>query len=308
MIDVRLRSRISPDELGLKVGKIVTPDDVNLVMTGPTTLRRPDGALLAIYLPGVLRDVMAEAWDSLSRVRVQSVNRGAASGSLRVQQNSIKHTKSKSVHSSLLGAFDAYGRDRFCRLTAFTAKEPESWGAMQPVWRAIARQFEAHVPDRYRNQAAECAKTHPDWIIGGTPFTTVTINNTYPTGVHQDKGDLDAGFSCLAVTRRGDYTGGLFTWPEYRVGVDLQDGDLVLMDSHEWHGNTWLHCSACGARLDKPGHRCETMSLPGPERVSVVCYYRTKMTACASLDEESAKRAIAAEARNEARFTVEAEA
>jgi hypothetical protein len=140
------------------------------------------------------------------------------------------------------------------------------------------------VNDRYEAQMAEIDRTHPDWVVPGTPFTTITVNNTYPTGVHTDKGDLDAGFSTIAVLRRGSYTGGRFVFPEFRVAVDLQDGDLILMDAHQWHGNTALVC-ACG---DKRTSSCRAC---GAERISVVSYFRTAMTSCGSEEEEN-QRAV----------------
>jgi hypothetical protein len=122
---------------------------------------------------------------------------------------------------------------------------------------------------------AQVDKTHPEWVVPGTPFTTITVNNTYPTGVHTDKGDLEQGFSNLTVLRRGRYSGGVFLFPEYRIGVDMGDGDLLLMDAHEYHGNTALHLES-----------------PDAERISVVAYFRTRMVECGTAAEE-ADRALA---------------
>lgn len=100
----------------------------------------------------------------------------------------------------------------------------------------------------------------------------MTVNNTYSTGVHKDAGDLPEGFSCLSVLRRGIYDGGVLVFPEFRVGVDLQDGDAIYMDPHEWHGNTQI----------------EKLS-PDAERISCVLYYRTRMRECQDPDSELAK-------------------
>jgi len=123
--------------------------------------------------------------------------------------------------------------------------------------------MERYVPKRFAAQWARAEATDPAWRVPGTPFTTMTVNNTYPTGVHVDKGDLDVGFSCLAVWRRGQYSGGHLTFPEWRIAIDLQDGDLVLMDAHQWHGNTALELESEDA-----------------ERISLVLYYRTKLLQC----------------------------
>jgi hypothetical protein len=220
--------------------------------------------------------------------------------------------------SSILGSFDPYGGDTYCRLTSYNANYMSEFQNLLPLFQAIATHFAEYVPERYTAQAQYVNQTRPDWIIPGTPFTTITVNSTYPTGVHTDKGDLDEGFSCLAVGRRGDFTGGWITFPAYGIAADMQDGDLMLMDAHEYHGNTDIICPHCEASLDRPGHVCgepssaksyketgvprptgKTYNQDGPERISVVAYYRTGMRECGSLAEEDAKRAIVAERQTE---------
>src|SRR6266705_3309277 len=82
------------------------------------------------------------------------------------------------------------------------------WETLRPLLMAVAAHLQAHVPDRYAAQLAEADRTDPAWVVPGTPFTTVTVNNTWPTGVHTDKGDLDAGFSTITCLRQGPYTCG----------------------------------------------------------------------------------------------------
>jgi hypothetical protein len=322
MIELRLRTRTTAAELESKVGKVLTPDDVNVLLCGPSRVRKPDGSLLCVYLPGAARDAMTEAYPVLAGIRDLTDNRGEASGGVRVRTTrqrrrdvvvpSSRRTRAKLVTSSILGAFDAQGPIGYCRLTAFNAREVEKWHQLVPLWQRLAVVFGEHVPDRYRVQLDHCARTQPDWVVPGTPFTTITVNNTYPTGVHTDKGDLHEGFSVLAVARRGHYTGGVLTFPEYRLGVDLGDGDVVLMDAHEWHGNTRMLCGACSAPIDAPGHDCDATweaagdTLPDqPERVSVVAYYRTQMTACGSLDQERAKQAAQLDRRSAAALNID---
>ena len=115
-------------------------------------------------------------------------------------------------------------------------------------------------------------KTEADWRISNTPFTTMTVNNNYPTGVHTDKGDLEEGFSCLMSLRKGEYTGGSLIFPEYRVGVNMGEGDLILMDAHQWHGNTNIVKHSDDA-----------------ERISLVLYYRTDMMFCGTMEAEAEK-------------------
>jgi hypothetical protein len=127
-----------------------------------------------------------------------------------------------------------------------------------------------------------CPRVPSSHWVARRAGTVYLSGNTYPTGVHTDKGDLDAGFSAIACLRRGSYTGGRLVFPEYRVAVDLHHGDLLLMDAHQYHGNTALVC-ACGT---EPNNFCRTC---GAERISVVSYFRTKVTECGSPDEELRK-------------------
>jgi hypothetical protein len=279
MINLRVRTVISPAELDAKLGRVLTPDDYNVLLTGPATVWKHDGTLLCVYLPkAVSGDAARLAWPALhSMAYLLTDNRGLAAGSGRVQRGSQQRTRSKNVPSAIVGAIDPSPTHRYCRLTKWTRDHLPDMPALLPMLDQIGACFAQHVPDRYAVQMGHIKATRPEWRIGSTPFTTLTVNNTYPTGVHTDKGDLAAGFSAVTVLRKASYEGCELVFPRYRVGVNLGNRDLLLMDAHEWHGNTAFRTRD-----------------PGAERISVVCYYRTKMAACASAEAEEAKAHAAA--------------
>lgn len=293
MIDFRLRSRISAEELETKKGKILTDDDYNLLVTRDAIIRKPDGPVLAIYRRRAIPEALAEqSFPILQELRQDTANRGMAGGSKRFRLASGRRTEAKRVQSQIVGAFDPQGPRKYCRLTAWTAREPGKWQEVWPLLTFIGEAMKADTPDRYAAQMEYVERTQPEWIIPGTPFSTITVNNSYPTGVHTDKGDLDEGISTLAVFRRGDYSGGVFVMPEFRVGFDLGDRDLLLLDAHEWHGNTALVCNECGKPMERRHVKCKA------ERISVVSYFRTKMVECGSGADEQAKALLYAETRN----------
>jgi len=288
MIEARIKTKIPQAELEEKKGKILTGTDLNLVLTGPSRLFRPDGKPMCVYLPGALKQTSPDVYPILTAIRMKSDNRGLASGTKRINAGGTR-TRAMPVLSGVLGAIDPTPRRPYCRLNAYSREHLDQWHALFPLLQKMSSHFEEFVPDRHANQARQIARTPMEWYVPGTVFTTITVNNTYSTGVHIDGGDLDEGFSCLAVFRRGNYTGGLLTFPEYRVGVDMRDGDLILMDAHQWHGNTAIFCS-CGHQLKEgPCDECDA------ERISVVAYYRTKMAECASKAQEDAKMHAIAE-------------
>lgn len=304
MIDVRLRTRISDEELEEKKGKILTDEDVNLVVTRDTRLRKPDGTVLAIYRRGIIPpDLLDESYPVLHSLRtIDTANRGLAAGSKRFRLASGRRTEAKRVASAIVGAIDPMGPRKYCRLTAWTGQQPGEWQKLHPLLRFIGERMKIDAGDRYAAQMEYVERTQPEWVIAGTPFTTVTVNNSYPTGMHTDKGDLDEGISTLAVFRRGTFSGGILCFPEYRVGVEMRHGDLLLMDAHSWHGNTWLICDVCGARMERDHEEC------GTERISVVSYFRTKMVECGSGETERERALAYADARNAGMYETEGEA
>lgn len=294
--ELRVRSRLAPEAMEQRKQKVLTDADHDVRLTGPTRVMQPNGKPLCVYLPKAVADDMAAAYPVLTTIRGLTENRGYASGTgQKFKQNNLQ--RAKPVMSSILGAFEASGFYKYCRLTSWTAQEMEDrWPTLLPLFQTIAGHFQQYVPDRFQAQMKYAGGCAPDWMIDGTPFTTITVNNTYSTGVHQDKGDLDEGFSCLAVARRGEFEGGVLTFPEFRVAVDMQDGDLILMDAHAWHGNTAIRCGCDdGGRVlsDGPCPDCAA------ERISVVCYFRTNMVKCGDLPAEQERAVAWAERWNE---------
>jgi hypothetical protein len=298
--EARLKSKISQPSLDAMKGKIITNNEIDMLVVGPTRLYMPDGKLLLQYVPRAFaEEMLAEVYPVLHGLRVnQTANRGMAGGApATAPWEGSTWRYGKTVASMIVGAFDAAPPKLYCRLTAWSGKEWDTYSELFPFFGAISERFAELVPDRWGAQMRRVQDVHPDWLIPGTAFTTVTVNNSYPTGVHIDKGDLDEGFSTLTTLRYGSYSGGLLTFPEYRVAVDMQHGDLLLMDAHQWHGNTHMTCNVCGRRMGDRDPESTAISKPpqefhdecGTERISVVSYFRTKMTNCGSAEEEALK-------------------
>ena len=150
---------MTPDELDAKVGKILAPSDYNVLCTGPVRLLRPDGQVLAVYLPGALAAQLGEAWPVLSSIKLMTDNRGKASGTPAERRGDQKRVRTRRVLSSLVGAIDrdsaskrTGGRLGACRLTAWTGEHVPEWLAMEPLFEAINHEFRYSVPARWQRQ------------------------------------------------------------------------------------------------------------------------------------------------------------
>lgn len=274
-------------------GQRLDESSYRIVFREDADVFKPDGSLLLRFRKNVLpAPACRAAYENLRTAASTSFNRGLAGGLILEGPTSIDRrpaartsgtriqpirrdgtvsntTYARNVESGIVGYFDRSARFPFCRMTAFNLSHPERFLASMPYFQAVDRVFAEEVPERYAAQMAVVERTHPDFYIHGTAFTTVTVNKNWQTAVHKDQGDLKAGFGVLTVLQAGHYEGGLFVLPRYRVAVDIRTADVLMVDVHEWHGNTPI--------VGKPGTY---------ERISCVFYYRENMEHCGSASEE----------------------
>lgn len=258
-----------------------------VLLTTDAAVYKPDGEPLVILRRRAFsEEAMERAYPALHELRKQgSFNRGSYAGLIRPtvvnEDGSARKTtntvdeegRRARVATAVVGYFDRQGgRFPFCRQTAFTADEVEQWATIVPLATRAAELFERELPIRYAKQRAIADRTHPDFVIAGTPFTTLTVNNNVRAAIHRDKGDFKEGMGIISVCRRGDYAGAHLVFPQYRVAVDLHDGDLLFFNAHDWHANTALDLRSEDA-----------------ERISIVYYFRHRMVDCGSAAEELAR-------------------
>ncbi len=190
-----------------------------------------------------------------------------------VQKYICQTTYANGVLSGIAGWFDRYPRIPYGRATSYTANNPEKFAMAYPFLQHLAKGFKELLPWRYENQMKAARKLDSRFLVPGTPFTTITVNNTFRTAAHYDAGDLNAGLSnLLTLSNDGRYSGGYLIAPEYRVAVNPRPGDMLLINNHEvMHGNTPIVCEE------------------GSERISLVCYFREKMLELGSKEYEDCR-------------------
>lgn len=275
---LQLRSKAPEERVSAYIGKQAEDAHAPVLLRGNVDVYKPDGKpLLFIRREVVSESAAALAAGFFARLReVKSYNRGAyAGGRFRHirQDGAISNTVyATPVRSAVVGFMDRYARIPFCRESAYTTRYPEDWAGCLPQIREVAEAMKEVVPKRYALQLAEASKTHPAYVIPGTPFTTLTVNHTVAGAYHRDAGDFAEGFGAMTVHRSGAYTGCHLVFPAYGIAADLGDRDLALFDSHEVHGNTPFVAEGA-PNIDF-------------KRVSVVYYFRRKMVECLPPAEE----------------------
>lgn len=262
-----------------------------MLLTGDADVLGPAGEpLLYVRRNALCRDAVEEARPSLHWMRrftsdARAEYAGAIPQRRRKEDGSLskstggfdEHGRRVAVASCIAGNFEAQGgRHPFCRQTAMLQQHRLHWDHVQPLLQSVAQVFKATVPDRYAAQMQTVQRTHPAWIIPGTPFTTITVNNSVPAAYHQDGGDLKAGFGCLATVTRGTFDHYELVLPEYRIAAQLNDGDVLFFDPTAWHGNVPPRVTVGEKNVDW-------------YRISLVCYYRAGIVGCGSPEQELAK-------------------
>lgn len=240
---------LSEDEAAALVGKPLGARHYDRVLRGEdVNVYQEDGSPLLVVRRRALP--WAGCRPALRRAAKPSQNRGG-------------------VRSGVVGFFDRGRSCPYCRLTAFTRDDLEGWADLLLLLRDMDALYRGALPEVHGRQMRFVSVTHPDFVIPRTAFTTATVNNTVAFPAHRDDGNLHLGFSVMAVLRRGDFRGGLFVLPEYRLAVDLQDRDVALFESDAMHGNTPF------------------AGVPGTyERLSAVAYFRAGMIECGSAKDE----------------------
>lgn len=177
----------------------------------------------------------------------------------------------QSVMSGIAGYFDRYPRIPYGRETSYTEKNREKFALCYPYLQKLNSQFRELIPGRWKAQNEQANRLDDRFRIDGTVFTTLTVNHNWRTACHRDAGDLTTGFSniCGVTGPEGKgWRGGQFILPEFRIAINLQPGDMLLVNNHEGiHGNDEL----IGDDND---------------RMTIVAYFREKMTELKSWDYE----------------------
>jgi hypothetical protein len=278
-----LKPRLTNEEVDKLKGNLLKEKDYNTLITyNADVYCEETGKCIAKFRKKVIpNNIALKAYESLKSVAVSSSNRGLSAGlkdngkstEYKVRKDGVlsNTNHSGSVNSGIIGYFDRNARFPYCRQTAYNMKQFEKFKQAYPIIKFVDTAYSELMPDQYKLQRAEADKTSQDFVIKNTAFTTVTVNKNWQTAVHTDKGDFEKGFGNLVVLRQGRYSGGYFVVPKWGVAFDVQNCDLLLVDVHQWHGNTPIN------KIDE-----------NATRVSLVMYYRKNMIHCGSVEEEQA--------------------
>lgn len=259
---------IPESKINTILNSFVKPSHIKNIITESCDVYTKDGKLLLKFRKDILNEKHVDDFykNVNNFAHNWSSNRGNTSGVKKGTRNVLDNPH---IMTNIFGYFDKWSpRQKFVfhklkekplvdvRVCKFNMDSPEKYEKTIPLLEQINKLYKKLTPAFFKKQYTKAKQTH--FRIGNTAFTTVTTNINFRTTVHRDKGDDEEGFGNLVVfEKQGKYTGGETCFPQYGIGVDVREGDFLLMDVHELHGNLPIK------KLTKDA-----------ERMSIVCYLR----------------------------------
>lgn len=271
---LKLKRVLTPAQGDALHKKFLTSDNVETLVDYDCDGYDLNGKMLFRYRKNAIpMEILKQGVDAFKGSIQLTDGRGSASGSShkRVRKDgSVSNiTVGNKVLSGNVGYMDSGAMVHYCRKTAFARDYFEKFQEGIPFVKHIDNLYKELCPEHYAKQKAIAEGTNKNYVIGDTSFTTVTVNRNFATAVHKDAGDYPEGFGNLIIYREGHYEGSYFCLPEYGVGIDMQNQDVLFADVHSWHGNT-------------PYENTSEDFM----RIAFVMYYREYMYQCKSPSEE----------------------
>lgn len=180
--------------------------------------------------------------------------------------------QSNRVRSGCAGYFDAVA-GLPCRKVGWSTKNPERHNHLEKLCEEIAEVHKENEPLSYEYQLS---KSHSDYLMGNSPYSTLTLNYDFRTACHIDRGDLINSLSTLTILEEieENYSGCYLGLPEYKIAIDVKGGDTLIFDAHEYHANTEMKVLSDKLPID------DLTGKPFGGRISIVAYLRNRISEC----------------------------
>ncbi len=235
-------------------------DNKYTIYNSNVTIKNSFGKILAIFRKNIVDPEIVVAGRKLLKYKASTRSRGMAAG-ISKKNKAINPNggfgAGNMVNSSIVGYTEANGFYN-CRQTMLYKKHKEFFDSdTMKILNYITKFYEEYAPDEYKKQKNFVDSINQNMRLGDSVFTTITVNVDFRTCTHTDKGDYHCGLGNLLVFDYNVYNGGELLLPEYEIGFNIQEGDILLFDSHEIHCNNEIR---------------------GKGRISLVCYAREKIS------------------------------
>jgi len=199
----------------------------------------------------------------------------------QVKPKKNTRTQGLPTKSTILGSLPRVPlRHNYCRLSADTNEHPEIWELAKEFAGHICTLYEKWLPEEYERHTRQTnSEIVPDWVVPGTPFTTINFNVNHAIKHHRDAANQKGVWSNVIILRKNS-KGGLLVLPEYRAALTQVDGAIIIFDGQKvMHGVTPIATQAGGYRCSVVLYALDQFRncYPYAEELENIKRHRTKL-------------------------------
>ena len=254
---VKLTHELPEKDVAALAGQSIGAGHYTRLIDPFTIYLKPNGQFLCLWLKD--RIPLSLQRDAYRVLQHKSI---APPGSAAHRPTASGHGADRKAGTGIIGCFDRDGRHHpYARKTAFTKNYPHLFKQFLPYCQKVNDLYKEALLEIHGNQAFAAAFTDPAWLIEDTVFSTVQVKKGFRTHVHTDGNNLHN--SVAPMTCFTNAQGCELIFPKYEVAVPYGNGDLLLANVHEWHGN--------GPLLSDPATSV---------RITCIFYLRARMPQC----------------------------
>ncbi|AYV87136.1 MAG: hypothetical protein Sylvanvirus27_10 [Sylvanvirus sp.] len=144
---------------------------------------------------------------------------------------------SNPVFNGTYGFYESSSRHKECRQTSLTQKHKNQFKRALPLISEVDEWYKVLYEEAHTKQK-EAIQFVPNYVIGKTAFTTISVNTTVRTAIHCDAGDLKTSCGAYSpIIAQGEWEGGELCFPKYNMAFNLRPGDMLLASVHDYHCN-----------------------------------------------------------------------
>lgn len=254
---VTARKAVSDERMRQLKGTYCGPAAAPRMLTTSTAVKDQEtGKLLLLLVKRcVPKDVMMSLDKHLGPAsKRQCWDRLSAAGPVRLDLHPVgsrqvstwgagvpgKRIRSNPVHSIVVG-YTKSGN-----ASAWTRDHPKQMEAAKNAVQHISKVYKQFCPAQHRVQLS---LAHQSGLqLWNTPFASITVNRSFRTGLHFDRNCPDT-YGLMVVGGDDTFKGGHLLLPQYKLGVDVRVGDMIVFDSQMWHCNTAIRDSKQQPRM-----------------------------------------------------------
>tara|TARA_R110000772_G_scaffold105833_1_gene207641 strand:- start:797 stop:1492 length:696 start_codon:yes stop_codon:yes gene_type:complete len=169
------------------------PNYINAIKSNAKTKTKNRGTASGVAVvnkfPKDAVSLCKEDGSDTTNKRLVSVRYKRADGSVcgRCQSNAVR--------CGCAGYFDAVA-GLPCRMVGWSTNNPKRHNLLEELCEEIGN---AHKENEPKSYAFQLSKSHKDYLMGDSPYSTLTLNYDFRTACHIDRGDLKNSLSTLTI-------------------------------------------------------------------------------------------------------------